>query len=160
MKKELSDKLNSQMNFELYSAYIYMSMSAYLEDVNLSGMAHWARLQAKEEFEHAMKFYNFMLKNNLKPVFEKINKPKAEWQSSIEIFEDIYNHEKLVTSKIHELIKLSSKIEEHATFCFLQWFVEEQIEEEATAKSILERLNMTENIMNTLNVDKELGKRK
>ncbi len=134
--------LNAQLNAELFSSYLYLSMSAHFEAAALPGMAHWMRTQVQEEMLHAMKFYNFILERNGDVVLAEIDAPRTEWGSSVEVFEDTLEHEQKVTSLIHDLVGLAIEEKDRATENFLQWFVTEQVEEEASAQTILDQLKM------------------
>jgi Ferritin-like protein len=107
MKKEIEQELNKQLNRELYSAYLYLSMAAYFESINLKGFAHWLKIQAKEELGHAMKFFEFINERNGKVVLESVDKPKIDWSSPQEAFKDVYEHEQKITGYIHKLVELA-----------------------------------------------------
>lgn len=158
--EKLLNKLNDQLNFELLSAYVYMGMAAYFSAENMNGFAHFMNEQAKEEYEHAMKFYDFIYDIDGKVKYQAIPEAKSEYDSFLEVFEAALEHEKLVTSKIHDI--LDDAIEEkcHRTTHFLQWFVEEQIEEETTMNDIVFDLKgIGDNFTGLYLYDKELGKR-
>ncbi len=160
MKKKVLDALNKQVNAELYSAYLYLSMAAYFESNNLKGFAHWMAVQAKEELSHAMKFYNHIVERGSRAVFSAIEKPREEWKSPLEAFSDAYAHEQEVTSLIHGLVDLARAEKDHATDSMLKWFVDEQVEEEASASEIVEQLKMVKESSNgLLMLDHRLGKR-
>lgn len=160
MKKELLDELNKQLNRELYSSYLYLSMAAYFESINLKGFAHWLKVQVEEEKEHAMKFFDFILERGEKVILEAIDAPKTDWESPIEAFKDVYEHEKKVTSYIHKIIELARQHKDYPTEVFLQWFVSEQVEEEAQALEIYNKLQLTKNSPGALfALDHQLGKR-
>ena len=160
MKKEIEQELNKQLNRELYSAYLYLSMAAYFESINLKGFAHWLKVQAKEEVAHAMKFFEFINDRNGKVVLETIDKPKTDWSSPVEAFKDVYEHEQKVTNYIHKLVELARKNEDYATENFLAWFVSEQVEEEAQANEIYQKLKLCEKSVGGLfALDHHLGKR-
>ncbi len=160
MKKEIEQELNKQLNRELYSAYLYLSMAAYFESINLKGFAHWLKVQAKEELGHAMKFFEFINERNGKVVLETIEKPKVDWSSPVEAFKDVYEHEQKITSYIHNLVELARKNNDYATENFLTWFVSEQVEEEAQANEIYQKLKFCEKSVGGLFVlDHHLGKR-
>jgi len=160
MNQKIQDAFNRQINAELFSSYLYLSMSAYFDSLNLSGMASWMRLQAQEEHMHAMKFFNFINECGGRVVLTKIDTPQTEWGSPLDAFEETCKHEAKVTSLIHELVELSSGEKDHAASIFLQWFVTEQVEEEATAQGIRDKLRMvSDNPVAILMVDRELGQR-
>jgi ferritin len=141
--EKMQEALNKQINAELYSSYLYLSMSAYFQSVSLSGFANWMRVQAQEELVHAMKFYDFVNERNGRVVLEKIEKPETEWKSAIEVFEHSLNHEQGVTRSINNLANLAVEERDHATQIFLQWFITEQIEEESSASDVLHKLKLT-----------------
>ncbi len=153
--------LNNQLNAELYSSYLYLAMAAYFDEKNLSGFAHWMKVQSNEEYSHALKFYNYIFQRNGKVEFEAINSPKNKWKSILEVFENVYKHEQEVTKMIDDLVKLGNDEKDYATNNFLQWFVGEQVEEEATAYKIIENLKQIgESHSGIFLLDKELGSRK
>lgn len=154
-------ELNQQLNRELYSAYLYLSMSAWFTQQNYSGFALWMKLQSKEEFEHAMKFYHYIHSRGGKVELEQIQKPKNSWQSPLEAYEDTYKSEQEVTQHIHNLVKLAKEENDYATEVFLQWFVSEQVDEEAAADEIVQQLKMIGDSPQALFlIDKKAGKRK
>jgi ferritin len=160
LKAKVQDALNSQINAELASSYLYLSMAAYFESRNLRGMAHWMRAQAEEEWKHAMKFYGFIFERGGRVTLQGVDAPKAQWESALEAFEDAYRHECEVTGLIHGLVKLATSESDFATLAFLQWFVSEQVEEEAAAQFIVEKLKtMGESNVALFILDGELGKR-
>jgi ferritin len=157
---KLEKELNKQLNREFLSAYLYISMAAYFQSVNLSGFEHWMKVQAKEELSHAQKIYNFIHERNGKVTLEQIDKPQITWESPLLAFEDSLNHEKHITECINELINLAAEEKDHATSIFLQWFVTEQVEEEAGATEIIKKLKFIKDMPGgLLMLDKELGKR-
>lgn len=160
MKDKIQKAFNGQVNAEFASAYIYLSMSSCLDSMNLVGMAIWMRAQAQEEMQHAMKFYDFILERDGRALMEKISSPKVEWDSALAVFEDAYAHECKVSGLIHDLVDLAVAERDHASNAFLQWFVTEQVEEEATVLHIVERLRMIgDNKVALLMMDNELGSR-
>lgn len=142
INKRVEDALNKQINSELYSAYLYMSMSANFESANLKGFANWMRVQIQEEMVHVRKFYDYILQRGGKVVMAAIDGPPAGWAAPLKVFEDALKHEQLVTSRINALVTLASAEKDHATFNFLQWFVTEQVEEEASFNDVLQRLRI------------------
>jgi ferritin len=152
--------LNEQVNAEFYSAYLYLSMSAYFRGISLNGFARWMEVQALEEQTHAMKFYSFMNERRASVILEAVEKPPTSWDSSLAVFEDVYRHERKVTGMIHSLVNLAIEERDHATNNFLQWFVSEQVEEEASADEVLQRLKLVrENQGALFLLDRELGQR-
>jgi len=142
MHDKMLKALNEQINAELYSGYMYLSMAAYFDDANLPGFAHWMRLQADEENEHAMKIFDFVLERGGRVQLTAIDTPPFEWDSPVAAFAATLEHEKHVTSLIHGLVDLAAELNDHATSNFLQWFVDEQVEEEASADEVLQQIKM------------------
>lgn len=140
--KKMEKALNEQINKELYSGYLYLAMSAYSQTINLPGFAHWFRLQANEEVEHAMKMFDYINEQGGAAVLEAIEKPPTKFKSPLELFEKSLAHEQFVTKSIYGLVDLAIAEKDHATNSFLRWFVDEQVEEEAHASEILAKLNM------------------
>lgn len=157
---KMLEALNVQINKELYSAYLYLGMSSYFERVNLKGFAHWMQLQAKEEHTHAMKMYNFIHEVGGEVHLLSIEEPKQDWRSPLEIFKAAYEHEQKVTKMIHDLVALAIETKDYAANTFLQWFVTEQVEEEASASEIVQKLEFIGDVKPALLfLDAELGKR-
>lgn len=160
LKKKVEDALNAQLNAELYSAYLYLAMSAYCETIPMKGFARWLRLQAGEEREHAMKFFDYIIEAGGTVKLSRIDAPEGSWNSVGEVFEQVYEHEKKVTGMIHALMDLAVKEKDYATQNFLSWFVKEQVEEEANASEILARIKMLKDVAGHMFwLDKEMGKR-
>jgi ferritin len=160
LSKSMEDALNRQINRELYSAYLYTSMSAYFSSVNLAGFAKWMRVQAQEERAHAAKIYDYVLARGGKITLLDIEAPKSKWASAGKVFEDVYTHEQKVTGMIHALVELATKEKDHATFEMLQWFVKEQVEEEENASEILAKIKSIGDVPGHLfHLDHELAKR-
>ncbi len=144
IKKRVEEELNKQLNAELYSAYLYLSMSAYCADNNLAGFSHWMRLQFEEEQAHAMRFFQFILDRGGKVELKAINEPKHDWKDIIDVFENVLRHEQHITSMINDLVNVAMEERDHATVSFLQWYVSEQVEEEATVRDLLDQLRLIE----------------
>jgi len=161
MNKKLLDEMNVQINKELFFGYLYLSMAAHFEGENLSGFAHWMTLQAGEELEHAMKFFEFLNEVGEKVVLDTIEKPESKFESPQKVIEQVLEHEQFVTSRIHLLYKLAVETNEYPTQMFLQWFVNEQVEEEKNVTDILENLKLAGASGNALlMLDRALGQRK
>lgn len=141
---KIQDAINEQINAELWSAYLYLSMSAYLEEENLPGFANWMKVQYQEETSHAMKFFDYLTERGGRVLLKPIKEVPTEWNGIIEVFEETLKHERLVSGLINELVNTAIEEKDHATNNFLQWFVAEQVEEEATAEDILNKLKMLE----------------
>lgn len=160
LKQSVEKALNNQLNAELYAWYLYLSMANYSESKNFTGFAHWLKLQAKEEMEHAMKFYEYINRVSGNVELMAIKEPPKEWKSFINVFEDVLKHEKFVTESIHKIVDLSVSEKDHATTNFLQWFIEEQVEEEENATYVLEKIKLIgDNTQGLLFFDKELSQR-
>jgi len=158
--KKLYEELNNQIKKELYSAYLYLSMASYFDSINLEGFAHWMKIQAKEEFGHAMKIYEFMNDRGERVIFQEIEKPPSEFTSPVEVFEKILQHEKKITQNIENLYSLAKEKNDYSAEIMLQWFITEQVEEEKNASVILEKLKKIGGKDYLLMyLDKELGNR-
>jgi ferritin len=140
IKQRVADALNKQINAELYSAYLYLSMASYFEGENLSGFSNWMRIQFEEEQFHGMKLFNYLHERGGKVTLEAIEKPKSEWDSITAVFEETLEHERHVTSLINNLMDIALEESDHATASFLRWYIDEQVEEEAGVESILTQL--------------------
>jgi len=161
LSKTMEDALNRQINRELYSSYLYLGMSAWFETQNLKGFAGWMLVQSGEERNHAMKIYEYVVARQGTVRLDAIEAPKAKWSSAGKIFEEVYAHEQKVTGMIDALVELALKEKDHATFEMLQWFVKEQVEEEANAVTICEKIKTVGDVPGHLfMLDHELGKRK
>ncbi len=157
---KMQDALNRQINEELFSSYLYLSMSAYFESAGLPGMANWMRVQAAEEQIHAMKMFAFINERDGRVLLDAIDKPKAEWNSPLEAFQEAYQHEQKVTALINGLTDLAISEKDHATSSFLQWFINEQVEEESTVRTICDMLKLVGDHGHALlMIDRELGRR-
>ena len=160
LSKTMEDALNEQINKELYSAYLYLSMAAYCESVSLPGFAHWMRAQAQEEQEHAMKLYDFVFEQGGRVVLKAIDAPPVEFESPMAVFSSTLEHEQKVTAFIDALYSLAVEEKDHASQVHLQWFISEQVEEEKSASQILERLNLVDDKAQSLvMVDRHLASR-
>jgi len=134
--------MNVQINKELYSGYLYLAMAAHFAQKNLNGFSHWMEKQAQEELEHAMKFFEFLNDLGTSVELPAIDKPAFNAGAPVKIFEQVLEHEKFVTSRIHLLYELAETGKEYPTQVFLQWFINEQVEEEKHASEILESLKL------------------
>jgi ferritin len=158
--KKINDEMNTQIKHELTSAYIYLAMSAQFETENLQGFAHWMRLQAQEEIGHAMKFYNFIFDRLGTVSLQAIEQPPSNFGSPLKAFEKALEHEQKITELINSLYTLADKENDPASKVFLNWFVEEQVEEEKNAAQIVETLKMIGDSKNGLfMLDHQLSKR-
>ncbi|MBM9615344.1 ferritin [Desulfobulbus rhabdoformis] len=160
MKKKMLKALNEQINAEMFSSYLYLSMESYFQSISLTGFAAWMRAQVQEEMMHAMKFYDFVNERGGKVTLEAIDKPESTWDSPLAAFEAIQKHEEHVTNLINDLVDLAISEKDHATNNFLQWFVSEQVEEEASVGEVVEKLKLIkDNPSGLFMMDAELGKR-
>jgi len=160
IKKKMQEALNYQLNRELYSSYLYLSMSAYFQSINMKGFAHWMRVQTQEELAHAMKFYDYLGQRGGRVTLSPIESPPSEWGSPLEAFEHVYEHEQKVTGLINDLVNLAISEQDHATNNFLRWFVTEQVEEEESASEVVEKLKLVGDATEGLfMLDNELGQR-
>ncbi len=142
LSKTMQDAINTQIKNELYSAYLYLSMSAYCESITLGGFAHWMRSQHDEEYGHAMKLFKYVYDRGGRVVLQAIDQPPSEFKGPLDVFEKVLEHEKKVTGGINELYSMALKENDYASQNFLQWFVNEQVEEESTASTIVEQLKI------------------
>jgi len=156
----MQEALNKHINAELYSSYLYLSMSAHFQSVNLTGFAHWMRVQAREELAHATKFYDHVLERGGTVNLQPVEAPPSRWDSPLAAFEDAYRHEQKVTGLINQLVDDAVQTRDHATNNFLQWFVSEQVEEEAAADAIVQKLKLVGDAPGgLLMIDHHLGER-
>jgi len=142
LSKKLEAALNIQINEEYYSSYIYLAMAAYLEDKNLDGCAHWMQMQAREEYEHAMKIFDYMVDRGARVVLTEVKAPPKAWDSPLDAFKGALEHEQYMTGNINKLTDLAIAEKDHATGNLLQWYVTEQVEEEAQVEDIVKKLEM------------------
>jgi ferritin len=158
--KKVETALNKQINAELYSAYLYLSMNSYFVSINLMGFANWMRIQALEEMTHADKFYHYVNERGGRVALMPLEGPPGEWSSPLALFEDVYKHEQKVTAMINSLVDLAIEEKDHATGSMLTWFVDEQVEEEANADGIVQQLKLIgDNTGGLFLLDRELGAR-
>ena len=156
----VQDAINEQINKELYSAYLYLAMSAYLEVEGYSGFASWTRKQAKEETEHAMKFFDFVNERGGNVLLQVIDKPTQEFGTPLQTFEEILKHEQKVTSSINALYEIALEQRDYATQVMLHWFIDEQVEEEENAGQMVDKLKIAgDSIGAILQLDREAGSR-
>ncbi len=159
--QKLADEFNAQIGREFYSGYFYMSMSAWLQDISLEGIAKWMQIQAQEEMSHAMIMYNFILDAGVKVKLPAIDQPPADFESPLDVFKQGLAHEKLITSCINNLMDIAVEEKNHAVTSFLNWFVDEQLEEEANFSTILGKLQLIQKSAGggIFMLDNELGAR-
>ncbi|MDD3117645.1 MAG: ferritin [Victivallales bacterium] len=142
ISSKLEEAINDQINFEFYSSYVYLAMSAWFKDQNFNGFAHWMEIQAREELFHAMKLFHFVFDRGGKVVLTAVKAPAGEWKTPQEAFRQAFEHEQTVTSRISDLMDLALTERDHVAATLLQWFINEQIEEESSVKSIVDQLRM------------------
>ncbi|WP_417915288.1 ferritin [Candidatus Electronema sp. JM] len=160
LKTRIAEALNHQINAELYSSCLYLSVESYFHSVSLSGFASWMRVQVQEELLHAMKLYDFIISRSGRALLEAVAKPDADWESPLAAFEQVLRHEEGITAKINELMDIAAAEQDHATKIFLQWFVSEQVEEESAVGEILSKLRLIgKDSSGLFLLDAELGKR-
>jgi len=160
ISEKMQEALNEQVNAELYSAYLYLSMVAYFESENLHGFATWMRVQTQEEVMHAMKIYDYVNERGGRVTLKSIAEPPTEWKSPLAAFEAAYQHEQKVTGLINGLVNLAIEEKDHAANMFLQWFVNEQVEEENNADTIVQRIKLMADAPGGMYMlDNEMGQR-
>jgi len=160
LSEKMNAALNEQINKELFSEYLYQSMAAWFESEGLPGFANWMAIQALEEHSHAMKFVNYMYETGGRVILDAIEKPESEFGSPMGAFEATLKHEQFITASINGLVDLAIVLKDHATNNFLQWYVSEQVEEEANDQSIIDKLKwIGDNGNAILMLDRELGAR-
>jgi ferritin len=160
INKKMEQALNVQLNAEYYSSYLYLSMAAYFESIDLQGFANWMRVQVQEEMFHAMKFYDYLVERGGRVALQAIEAPPTEWKSPIDAFEATLTHEQKVTGLINDLVYLARDERDNASEIFLQWFVSEQVEEEDSVNTILGQLRLIkDNPQGLFMLNKDLGQR-
>lgn len=160
ISEKMQKALNDQINAELFSSYLYLSMAAHFESENWDGFGSWMKKQSAEEYGHAMKFFHYLNELSGKVTLEAIEKPKMEWKSPLEAFEEAHKHEIYITNRINDLVNLAQSEKDHATNNFLKWFVDEQVEEVASVDKIVNKFKMVgDNKVALYMLDKELGSR-
>lgn len=161
LSQKMTDALNGQANREFYSSYLYLSMSAYFESQGLKGMANWMRVQAGEELVHAMKMYDYVIAAGGRGKMLAVEEPQFSWASPVEAFQHVYNHERAVTGLINALVGVAVAENDEATKNFLQWYIDEQVEEEESSDTVLKKVKAAGNDANKLQAaDKELSLRR
>jgi len=160
INKKVEDALNGQLNAEYYSSYLYLSMAAYFESIDLPGFANWMRIQTQEEMFHALKFYDYIIERGGRVTLQLIQAPPTEWKSPLDVFEATLEHERKVTGLINDLVYLARDEKDNAAEIFLQWFVSEQVEEEDNVGKILGQLKLVKGSPEAIYMlDKELSQR-
>ncbi|MCD4823599.1 MAG: ferritin [Phycisphaerae bacterium] len=160
LNRKIEEALNDQFNFEMYSANIYMSMAAYFDSINLTGLAGWMKIQYQEEMFHTMKFYDFINDRGGRVVMTALDAPPTDWATPLAAFENALAHERIVTGRINNMVTLAMEEKDHATVNFLQWFVAEQVEEESSVDAVIQKLKLMADAPGGLfMLDRELGQR-
>lgn len=160
LSKKLEEALNAQINAEFWSAYLYLSMAADMSDKGLAGASNWFNVQFKEEQDHAIKIFNYILSRDGKVKLTPISKVATSWNSLLKAFEDTLKHEKEVTAMINNLYELAIAEKDYATQSMLKWFIDEQVEEEDNAKTLIDKLKLIgDNGYGLYELDKELAAR-
>lgn len=160
LNEKVHQAINKQINKELYSAYLYQSMMAHFDALGLQGFANWMRIQSMEETLHAYKFYAYVIERGMKVTLTGIDGPETEWPTPLAAFEQVLSHEQYVTSLINNLMDIALETRDHASTSFLQWYVDEQVEEEGNAEQIVSKLKLIgDNPQALLMIDQELGAR-
>ena len=157
---KMTEGMSKQVAAEFYSAYLYLSMSAYFDSIGLQGFANWMKIQTREELSHGEKFFDFIAERDARVTLDAIEAPPAQWNTPLAAFEAAYAHEQKVTAMINSLVSIARGENDYASEGFLQWFVDEQVEEESTAKNIVDQLRLVgDNPQALLMLDRELGQR-
>lgn len=160
LSKKIEKAFNEQLNAELASGYVYLSLAAYFESRNLEGFAGWMKAQAQEEVGHAMKFYEYINSRGGRVLLTRIDGPETDWKSPLDGFTAAFEHEKMITGRIDDLVDLANKESDHASHQFLMWFVAEQVEEEDSVGRVVEKLRLVGDSPSGLYImDRELGAR-
>ncbi|NND70115.1 MAG: ferritin [Rhodothermales bacterium] len=161
MKQEVQKAINDQIRAEFQSAYAYLAMSARMDEMRLPGMAAWLKLQWEEEIAHAMKFYEFMLQRDARVDLLQLNAPDADFSTALECFELVLSHEQKITAKINKLYQLAVAEGDYPLQTLLQWFIDEQVEEEENARNAIDALTLVgDSGPGLFMLDRELGARK
>lgn len=159
IKEKMQKAINNQIKFEMYSANLYLAMSAYTEEKGLKGMAKWLRVQYEEETFHALKFYDYLKNRGGRVILQDIAAPPGDFGSPLETFQKVLAHEQHVSAAINELYKVALEENDFAAQIFLQWFINEQVEEEASVADVISKLVLLGDTTDLLYLDKELGLR-
>ena len=160
ISEKLEKAFNDQINKELYSEYLYLSMQAYFERLNLKGFVNWMNVQVQEEHAHAMGMFNYVHERGGKVELEAIDKPQVEWNSPLHVFEEVLKHEEFVTSRSNALMDVAEEVKDRAALSFLDWYLKEQVEEESNVGGVLATLKLIKDDAKALlMLDKELAAR-
>lgn len=160
VSEQINRIINEQINKEFYSGYLYLSMSAHLKELGLFGFASWTRIQAKEEVEHGLKLLDYLLERDSFVTLKQIETPNFEFKGVLSIFERIYEHEKSITQSVMEISKVAEDECDRTTLTFIEWFIEEQVQEEQMVRDIIKRLKLFgEDCTSLFLMDNELAER-
>lgn len=159
LSKKMEKAFNDQIKWEYYSAYLYLSLSSYFSGLGLPGFANWMDVQFQEEQFHARKMFDYVNEKGGRVVLQAIEAPESEWKSPLAAFEFALNHEYQVTKRINDLMDLAQKEKDHASAIFLQWFVSEQVEEEASFGDTVNKLKLVGDGGGLFMLDRELAAR-
>lgn len=160
LSKNLEKALNDQINFEYYSAYTYLAMSAYAEEMDFPGAANFFKVQAQEELDHARIIYNYVFQKGGRVELEAIKKPRVSYDNILDVFEEGLKHEQMVTKRIYNLADIALNEKEHATMSFLRWFIDEQVEEEESFSNLVKKIKRaSDSLANMYMIDDELATR-
>lgn len=160
INEKMEKAFNEQINKEFYSEYLYLSMQAYFERLNLKGFVNWMQVQVQEEHAHALGMFDYLNQRGGSVVLEAIDKPETEWKSPLHVFEDVLKHEEYVTSRINALMDVAEEVKDRAAMSFLDWYLKEQVEEEDNVGNVLATLKLIGDDKNALLLlDKDLAAR-
>ncbi len=160
INEKVENVLNSQINKEFYSAYLYLAMSAYFDEIGLYGFSNWTKVQAREEVDHGMILFDYIIERDGTVKLTQIEAPDKDFQNPVQVFEKILEHEKYVTESINCVASMSEDECDLATRHFINWYISEQVEEEANARDVITKLKMFGDEKSSLfHLDQELGKR-
>jgi len=160
MNKKIQDAINAQINAEIFSSYLYLSMAAYFDGLGLEGFGNWMKIQAQEELTHAMKFYRYVYERGGSVELEAIEKPKTKFDSPLAVMKEVLEHEQKVTGLINDLYTLATDEKDYAFQSMLKWFIDEQVEEESNAQQLIDQLELAgEKGPGIYMLDKELAGR-
>lgn len=161
MNIKIQRAINDQIKEELYSSYLYLSMAAYSQSLGLKGFANWFVVQAKEELDHAMGFYDYLIGRNARVILQEIPKPPFEFAGAYLLFSDALKHEKYITGRIHRLYEMAGEEKDYAFQSFLKWYIEEQVEEESNSATYIDKIKLLKDADSGQYIlDQELAKRK
>ena len=159
ISKDVAAMLNDQITNEFYAGYLYLSMAAQAEDMNLPGFSNWLYVQHQEEHTHAMNIFKYLVEQGIKISLKEIKAPKITWENPVEMAKDALKHEELVTATFNKIMDVAHSAKDYASISFMNWYINEQVEEEAGTKEVIKKFEMAENKAALLFVDAELAKR-